>query len=88
MNDQVIERRKSKEEDFNAEVDTLLLGIDIIVINIFNLENTNVRYIQTLEFGALAVFLLHLSKPNMYSIQALYNKNCYFMSKTNLKDFV
>ena len=35
MNDQVIERRKSKEEDFNAEVDTLLLGIDIIVINIF-----------------------------------------------------
>ena len=60
MNDQVIERRKSKEEDFNAEVDTLLLGIDIIVINIFNLENTNVRYIQTLEFGALAVFLLHV----------------------------
>ena len=38
MNDQVIERRKSKEEDFNAEVDTLLLGIDIIVINILILK--------------------------------------------------
>ena len=67
MNDQVIERRKSKEEDFNAEVDTLLLGIDTFVINIFNLENTNVRYIQTLEFGALAVFLRHV-----YTFQLKY----------------
>ena len=56
MNDQVIERRKSKEEDFNAEVDTLLLGIDIFVRTSFNLENAAGKYIVKLVNIFLVIF--------------------------------